>query len=166
MDAGLLGTEWYECLLLAESGQLISTSYPNATMPEVLDVCFRPKADICCVGLFTGQGQETLAGNHGLPFNATKETTQMHPFRLPTLMAVFLLGLSSAAFASSGASQSREVPLWPEGSRVLQAGIDALKGEQWAITHPSFLLYPPKVNSTRSAILVFPGGGYKPWRSG
>jgi len=85
----------------------------------------------------------------------------MHPFRLPTMMAVFLLGLSSAVFASSGASHPREVPLWPEGSRVLQQGIDALSGERWAVTHPSFLLYPPKVNSTRSAILVFPGGGYK-----
>ena len=56
---------------------------------------------------------------------------------------------------------AQEIPLWPEGSRVLQQGIEALAGEKWAITHPSFLLYSPRVNSTRAAILVFPGGGYK-----
>lgn len=51
--------------------------------------------------------------------------------------------------------------MWPESSRILREGIDALAGQQGAVTHPSFLLYRPKVNSTRSAILVFPGGGYK-----
>lgn len=54
-----------------------------------------------------------------------------------------------------------EVPLWPEDSQVLQDGIRELAGEKWASTHPSFLLYAPKANSTRSAVLVFPGGGYK-----
>jgi acetyl esterase/lipase len=56
---------------------------------------------------------------------------------------------------------AQEVPLWPEGSRVLEEGIKALAAEEGAITHPSFLLYRPKVPSTRTAILVFPGGGYK-----
>ena len=54
-----------------------------------------------------------------------------------------------------------EVPLWPEDSEVLQDGIRELANEKWAATHPSFLLYSPKANSTRSAVLVFPGGGYK-----
>ncbi len=84
----------------------------------------------------------------------------MPAFRLLRLIAVFLLAASSSG-TSLAAGHSREVPLWPEGSRVLQDGIDALADEKWAVTHPSFLLYPPKVHSTRSAILVFPGGGYK-----
>jgi acetyl esterase/lipase len=118
-------------------------------------------------------------------FRTPKEMTQMHPFRLPILNAVFLLSISSAVLASSsqrplvespaGASQPagasadtsptvgypQEVPLWPEDSRVIQSGIKALAHEKWSITHPSFLLYPPQVNSARSAVLVFPGGGYK-----
>lgn len=84
----------------------------------------------------------------------------MPPFRIPKLMAVFLLALSPSG-TSLAAGQSREVSLWPEGSQVLQDGIDALADEKWAVTHPSFLFYPPKVQSNRSAILVFPGGGYK-----
>lgn len=109
----------------------------------------------------------------------------MHPFRLSMLNVAFLLSLSSAVLASSGerpllkspdgtsmpvsasadtspaVSDSQEVPLWPEDSRVIQDGIKALAHEKWALTTPSFLLYSPHVNSARSAILVFPGGGYK-----
>ena len=109
----------------------------------------------------------------------------MHPFRLPSLNAAFLLVISSAVLASSSdrpsvegradtaqqagasagasptVSYSQEVPLWPEDSRVIQDGIKALANEKWSISRPSFLLYSPKVNSARSAILVFPGGGYK-----
>ncbi|MCX7032417.1 MAG: alpha/beta hydrolase [Arenimonas sp.] len=54
-----------------------------------------------------------------------------------------------------------EVALWPEDSQVLQDGIHELAGYQGASTRSSFLLYAPKVNSTRTAVLVFPGGGYK-----
>ena len=46
-------------------------------------------------------------------------------------------------------------------SDILQQGIDALSGKENAITRPSFLLYPPTAGSTRTAVLVFPGGGYK-----
>jgi len=37
----------------------------------------------------------------------------------------------------------------------------ALAHEKWASTRPTYLVYPPKVNSSRAAILVFPGGGFK-----
>ncbi|WP_344760118.1 alpha/beta hydrolase [Luteimonas lutimaris] len=84
----------------------------------------------------------------------------MASFRLSKLIVVFVLAHSSSG-TSLAAGHSREVPLWPEDSRVLQDGIDALADEKWAVTHPSLLFYPPKVRSTRSAILVFPGGGYK-----
>lgn len=80
--------------------------------------------------------------------------------RLPALNAFFLWALSFAN-TSLAMGHSREVPLWPESSRVLHEGISALTGKEWAVTHPTFLLYSPRVNSTRSAILVFPGGGYK-----
>ncbi|MEL1265819.1 alpha/beta hydrolase [Pseudoxanthomonas putridarboris] len=109
----------------------------------------------------------------------------MYPFRLRTLDAVFLLALSSSLFASSserpsiGSSvdaqphpggtldsspaptYSQEVPLWPEDSKVLQDGIRELANEEWANTHPTFLLYYPQAPSARSAVIVFPGGGYK-----
>ena len=62
---------------------------------------------------------------------------------------------------SSAVSYRLEVPLWPEGSQVLLDGINALAHEKWALTHPTYLVYSPTINSSRSAILVFPGGGYK-----
>ncbi|MBP6596920.1 MAG: alpha/beta hydrolase [Arenimonas sp.] len=78
--------------------------------------------------------------------------------------ALLLIALASTdALATSPpvAAYSEEVPLWPENAEVLQYGIQALAQEKWALTHPSYLVYPPKVNSSRAAILVFPGGGYK-----
>ncbi len=106
----------------------------------------------------------------------------MHPSRLPILSVVFVLAVSSALSVSCSERQSvvtqpqlaidsaapslavgysQEVPLWPEDSKVLQDGIKELADEKWPITHPSFLLYSPRVNSARSAVLVFAGGGYK-----
>lgn len=109
----------------------------------------------------------------------------MHPSRLPALSVVFISAIFSvlsascserewvanpirtqaqtgaAADTSLGAGYSQEVPLWPEGSRVLLDGIKKLANEKSPTTHPSFLLYSPRIKSTRSAVLVFPGGGYK-----
>ncbi|MGH8050350.1 MAG: hypothetical protein ACREPB_06815 [Arenimonas sp.] len=101
----------------------------------------------------------------------------MYLFRFCTLSAFFLLVISSALFATGNErpsidshpqlaeslvapGYSQEVPLWPEGSKVLQDGIRELAKEKGAITHPSFLIYSPKIHSTRSAILVFPGGAF------
>jgi acetyl esterase/lipase len=91
----------------------------------------------------------------------------MTRFRLRALGAACLFALSTAALGDSvtdspsAPTHSREVPLWPEGSTVLQDGIAALAGEKGALTHPSFLLYAPRQPASRSAVLVFPGGGYK-----
>jgi acetyl esterase/lipase len=88
-------------------------------------------------------------------------------FRLRALGAAWVLVLSTPAAASSvtdaplAPGHAREVPLWPEGSRVLRDGIEALAGEKDALTHPSFLLYSPKSPASRAAVVVFPGGGYK-----
>jgi acetyl esterase/lipase len=84
----------------------------------------------------------------------------MHHVRVARLAALLLLA-QSASGPSRAADLPREVPLWPEGSRVLEQGIAALAGKEWAVTHPSLLIYRPKVRSSRSAILVFPGGGFK-----
>lgn len=63
---------------------------------------------------------------------------------------------------------SQEVSLWPENSKVLKDGVEKISKDDYAkenpqlvITHPTYLLYPPKNNSKRAAIIVFPGGGYK-----
>lgn len=71
---------------------------------------------------------------------------------------------AAPAVATAAASTSDgpiDVPLWPDDSQVLRNGIQELSKEQWASAHPSFLLYAPKRSSTRAAVLVFPGGGYK-----
>lgn len=88
----------------------------------------------------------------------------MRSFRAVVQIALVLSAVAvavPAAAAPQAAGYSREVALWPEGSRILQEGIRELTGKKFAITHPTLLLYAPKVNSTRSAVLVFPGGGYK-----
>lgn len=59
------------------------------------------------------------------------------------------------------AAAPREVPLWPEGSTVLQQGIRALAGRDNAVVRPSLLVYPGKAGAARPAVLVFPGGGFK-----
>ena len=100
--------------------------------------------------------------------------------RIPVLLAIMaLLVLSAcreqpsanvagaqpqAARVSKGPSPPpgpREVPLWPEGSKELQEGMRELAGKPNAVTHPSLLIYPPRVRSARVAVLVFPGGGFK-----
>ncbi len=87
-----------------------------------------------------------------------------------TKNAVFLLAIFSACFAESSfaLSYSQEVSIWPQDSKVLAYGIKKIAEDQEAIenpalanTHPKFLLYSPKTHSARSAIIVFPGGGYK-----
>lgn len=63
---------------------------------------------------------------------------------------------------------SKEVSLWPKGSKVLAEGIKKIASDDYAknnpefvITNPTFLFYPPKIHTTKAAIIVFPGGGYK-----
>jgi acetyl esterase/lipase len=97
------------------------------------------------------------------------------------LNIVILVVIPSLSFASSSerpnfsdpalllpVNYSKEVSLWPEGSKVLEDGINKIANDEYAknnpgltITHPTFLFYPPKTYSTRAAIIVFPGGGYK-----
>ena len=107
------------------------------------------------------------------------------------LIMLFLLDMHSASSASNGEESDstpykqpqignvhadssptsdfpQEVSLWPEGSRVLRDGINIISNDEYAknnpqtvITHPTFLLYAPKAHSSRAAIIVFPGGGYK-----
>lgn len=102
-------------------------------------------------------------------------------FLFSTLSAAVLVVLSFMSFASSSErphssdlavllpeSYSREVSLWPEGSNVLEYGINKIANDSYAkknpelvITHPTFLFYPPRNRNSRAAIIVFPGGGYK-----
>jgi acetyl esterase/lipase len=84
------------------------------------------------------------------------------------LKAVLILTLllASAFAAASLSAKELEVPIWPEGSDILAAGIKKMAEEPdfdptFAITRPTFLVYRPTTHSTRSAIIVAPGGGYK-----
>ena len=83
--------------------------------------------------------------------------------RPPAVGAAVAPAPTPAASAPAPAAPSGpvEVALWPEDSQVMRDGIRELAGEQWAATRSSLLLYAPKQNSTRTAVLVFPGGGYK-----
>ena len=74
--------------------------------------------------------------------------------------------LTGASFAR--ASTLPETAIWPEDSKILLDGIkvitqdeDAIENPSLVITRPAFILYTPKVNTTRAAVIVFPGGGYK-----
>lgn len=100
------------------------------------------------------------------------------------LLSTLVLSASSSAFATSSEQQlpsapatplpanpavagapavgySLEVPLWAEDSQVFMDGVKALAGETWASSSPTYLVYSPKLNTSRAAILVFPGGGFK-----
>ena len=83
------------------------------------------------------------------------------------LIAAVLVVFSAASLASDGGepapkpTYAEEVPIWPSDAKVVQDGLRILAREQWAITHPSFLRYSPKAPSSGSAVIVFPGGGYK-----
>ncbi|MCR4295974.1 MAG: hypothetical protein NUW21_10595, partial [Elusimicrobia bacterium] len=86
-----------------------------------------------------------------------------------TMVLIFNL-FQGAAFADSPLpmSYSQEVPIWPGGSKVLADGIKTITGAKdfvhdpaAVVTHPTFLLYSPTTHSARSAVIVFPGGGYK-----
>lgn len=61
-----------------------------------------------------------------------------------------------------------EIPVWPEGAIVLSEKVQKLSKEQaTAINSPESIVFPtmkmffPAKNSSRAAIIVFPGGGYK-----
>lgn len=87
------------------------------------------------------------------------------------LKTIFIFNLflgSSLANSLLPVSYSQEVSIWPEGSKVLVDGIkkiaedkDSAHNPALTIDHPTFLLYSPKTHSTRSAVIVFPGGGYQ-----
>ncbi len=76
-------------------------------------------------------------------------------------LAAFCLLALPARVAATETAYSEEVPLWPEDAQVVRIGIQELAGQEWALTHPSLLVYRPRATSVRAAILVFPGGGYK-----
>ena len=85
--------------------------------------------------------------------------------RFISLVAALMLFASTASSAAEDTAsigvRVREVPIWPEGSDVLQQGVKALAHERYALTHPSLLIYSPAASTSRAAALVFPGGGYK-----
>lgn len=74
----------------------------------------------------------------------------------------------SGVEARRQAGYPEEVSLWPEGSKVLEDGIRQISNDRYSpnrpelvITHPTLLVYSPKEPSARTAVIVFPGGGYK-----
>ena len=77
----------------------------------------------------------------------------------PTVAPVHAAPEPAVALSDAGALP--EAPLWPEDSKVLLEGVRELAGKEHAVTHPSLLLYPPRTPSSRSAVLAFPGGGFK-----
>lgn len=75
--------------------------------------------------------------------------------------------LATGAVAAQ-AAPLQELPLWPKGSAVLQAGIQQISQDRYAqqhpadvITEPSLYFYPTTQAQAAPAVLVFAGGGYK-----
>lgn len=72
--------------------------------------------------------------------------------------------------------EGNQVPLWPEGVAIQRPdsgdrteevgnGSRLVAGRPWTwasyVSRPTMTIYPPEGRSTRAAILVLPGGGYK-----
>jgi len=71
--------------------------------------------------------------------------------------------------------EGKQVPLWPEGLAIQRpesdkpeevgTGSRLVAGRPWTwatyVSRPTMTIYQPKGQSTRAAILVFPGGGYE-----
>jgi len=78
-----------------------------------------------------------------------------------------LLGIVRADSFSQG-NEAIEKPIWPINAAVLAKEIENLP-EKEAISQnsptnvrfPTIRIYFPKRNSSRTAVIVFPGGGYK-----
>lgn len=64
-----------------------------------------------------------------------------------------LLGIAHAGSLHQ-VNASEDIPIWPKGTKVLSDGTKKT-------VNPTIKIYYPKVNSSRTAIIVFPGGGYK-----
>ncbi|NZA26538.1 alpha/beta hydrolase [Luteimonas sp. SJ-92] len=107
-----------------------------------------------CRAIFVLLGLVALISSSVLPLSATAQAVPDRGVSETQPSAV-------APAAAPSMPYWREIRLWPEDSPVLQAGIAALAHEDWALTHPSILVYRPAEGSARSAVLVFPGGGYK-----
>ncbi len=89
-----------------------------------------------------------------------------HRLQASSIVSLFLAAAPAATSAPSSAPP--EISIWPEGSKVLTDGLKAItedpesaRNPTLVITRPTFLLYRPKGHSARSAVIVFPGGGYK-----
>lgn len=91
----------------------------------------------------------------------------MRRFQVCGWLVVLAWSGLAPAFANESAGSPepsdpvREVPLWPAGSAVLQQGIESIPQTTHAVTHPSLLVYSPAASTSRAAVLVFPGGGFK-----
>ena len=91
------------------------------------------------------------------------------------IIALFVLALVFSFLAGHAhadswcqASGSEYLPIWPEGAKVLadgmikaSAGKAVSKHSATVVTRPAIKVYTPKTGSSRAAIIVFPGGGYK-----
>lgn len=83
------------------------------------------------------------------------------------LIFSMLFGIAHADTFAAG-NLPENIVLWPEGAKVLSSAVKptgqdkiSLENPENAITVPSMLVYQPAINSSRAAIIVFPGGGYK-----
>lgn len=78
-----------------------------------------------------------------------------------------LIGIT-CAYSGPKTDCANDTPIWPIGSRVLSDGIKFLeegkasvKNSLIQVSNPTYIVYSPRTNSCRTAIIVFPGGGYK-----
>ncbi len=90
-----------------------------------------------------------------------------HPSHLggAVLKIISIFSLIVANSLAESARRPDEVVIWPESSKILSTVKTNLtptkKQAHHNITNPVFLIYPPKISSTRIGVIVFPGGGYK-----
>lgn len=85
-------------------------------------------------------------------------------------LAIFLSLLITPVLADSWTPPKglEQIPVWPEGAKVLSAGIQELSPEEVEKTKfvtnvhvPTYTVFRPKDNNGGAALIVFPGGGHK-----
>jgi acetyl esterase/lipase len=94
---------------------------------------------------------------------------------LAICVAAGVAALSARAHAGQLSSAPMQFPLWPgtppdaphtvTASETTRAGAHPVSGKPYLEVHdvsrPTMTIYPPKGKSTRAAMIVLPGGGYK-----
>ncbi len=86
---------------------------------------------------------------------------------LKIIIILNLFSVNTFADTWQPPGQLEQVSVWPKGAAVLAAGIKKFDGKKsnkinmiTDVSNPTYTVYSPKINTTGTSIIVFPGGGH------